>query len=153
MFLRSHKSLLSPINDTNPKDLDIIHEGALLRKSQDIAEELHLMSRIYNQQLNVVKDFRKALLHMNGEREAEVIDAKGLAKLLLAVQQNIKADKPDLREPERNDVVPQHTIQEADDLLELVSHRQAEIQDLEEAAHSTSRQVFITSHINIPKND
>ena len=142
MLLRSQKSLLSPIGGTNPKDLDILHEGALLRKSQDIAEELHLMSRIYNQQLNAVKDFRKALLHLNGEREAEAIDAKGLAKLLLSVQQNIKADELDRTETERTDVVPQHTIQEADDLLELVSQRQAEIRDLEEAALSTSRQVF-----------
>jgi hypothetical protein len=143
MNLRSLKSQLHPLSG-NHKYLDINPEGALLRESQDIAEELGIMLRIYNQQLNVVKDFRKALVHMNGEHEEKGKEAKAIAKLLLAVRQNLHVGSPGDEEAHQNDIVPQHSIQEAEDLIDHVASRKAEIWDLEVAALDTSRQVGVT---------
>ena len=52
--------------------LDINPEGAFLRETQDIAEELSIMSGIYRQQLDVVKDFKRYLGQLS--RHTEFMD-------------------------------------------------------------------------------
>jgi hypothetical protein len=131
----------SSISTTNHKYLDINPEGTLLRESQDIAEELQIMLRIYNQQLHVVRDFRKILGHMNGESKNETDEVRTLIKL---VRQNQivagEGGKPTVALGQKI-VVPESTIQEANDLLELIRNRKAEIQDLEDAALRTTQQL------------
>lgn len=122
------------------KYLDINPEGTILRESHDIAEELQIMIRIYNQQLHVVRDFRKILGHINGESKNETDEMRSIMKLLKY------KENPAAKDGEKNtygqpDIVPEHTIQEANDTLELLRNRQAEIQDLEDAAVRTSHQV------------
>ncbi|KAL8367529.1 hypothetical protein RB599_003421 [Gaeumannomyces hyphopodioides] len=46
---------------TNQRYLDINPAGALLREGRDIAEELKIMHRVFSQQWQVVKDFRRYL--------------------------------------------------------------------------------------------
>jgi Mg2+ and Co2+ transporter CorA len=121
--------------------LDINPEGTLLRESQDVAEELQIMLKIYNQQLHVVRDFRKILGHMNGESKNETEEVRTLIKLL---RQNpsLAGDRP--KQTLHQEValpVPESTIQEANDLLELIRNRKAEIQDLEEAALQRTQQL------------
>ncbi|PVH86274.1 hypothetical protein DL98DRAFT_11413 [Cadophora sp. DSE1049] len=122
------------------KYLDINPEGTILRESHDIAEELQIMIRIYNQQLHVVRDFRKILGHINGESKNETDEMRSIMKFLKY------KENPGAKEGERNsygqpDIVPEHTIQEANDTLELLRNRQSEIQDLEDAAVRTSHQL------------
>ncbi|CZR52676.1 uncharacterized protein PAC_02553 [Phialocephala subalpina] len=121
--------------------LDINPEGTLLRESQDVAEELQIMLKIYNQQLHVVRDFRKILGHMNGESKNETDEVRTLIKLLrqnpiLAGDRTQPTSQQEVTLP-----VPESTIQEANDLLELIRNRKAEIQDLEEAALRTTQQL------------
>lgn len=125
---------------SNHSYLNINPEGTLLRESQDVAEELQIMLRIYNQQLHVVRDFRKILGHMNGESKNETDEVRTLIKLL---RQNPLAagDKGQVSMPQEKLPVPESTIQEANDLLELIRNRTAEIQDLEEAALRTTQQL------------
>jgi len=131
----------------NQKYLDINPEGTLLREAQDIAEELQIMLRIYNQQLHVVKDLRKTLGHMNGESKNEHDEVRKLVKLMIEHWQNQTPNSPgggDSFSKKDNDVVPESTIQEANDLLELIRNRKSEIQDLEDAALRTCQQVCST---------
>lgn len=125
---------------TGQKYLDINPEGALLRESQDIAEELRIMLRVYNQQLNVVKDFSKALRHMNGESKNETDEVRKLMKILQARQEQ-STGVSDNGNAQEKGIVPESTIQEANDLLELIRNRKLEIQDLEDAILRTSQQV------------
>lgn len=121
--------------------LDINPEGTLLRESQDVAEELQIMLRIYNQQLHVVRDFRKILGHMNGESKNETDEVRTLIKLL-RYNQIVAGDKGKIAVPLGDSFpVPESTIQEANDLLELIRNRKAEIQDLENAALRTTQQL------------
>jgi hypothetical protein len=121
--------------------LDINPEGTLLRESQDVAEELQIMLRIYNQQLHVVRDFRKILGHMNGESKNETDEVRTLIKLL-RYNQIVAGDKGKIAVPLGDSLpVPESTIQEANDLLELIRNRKAEIQDLENAALRTTQQL------------
>ncbi|KUJ13404.1 uncharacterized protein LY89DRAFT_721425 [Mollisia scopiformis] len=124
----------------NHSYLNINPEGTLLRESQDVAEELQIMLRIYNQQLHVVRDFRKILGHMNGESKNETDEVRTLIKLL---RQNplVAGDKRQTSMLGDKLPVPESTIQEANDLLELIRNRKAEIQDLEEAALRTTQQL------------
>jgi hypothetical protein len=141
MEIRAMKSVpTGTIGTTNHKYLDINPEGTLLRESQDVAEELQIMLRIYNQQLHVVRDFRKILGHMNGESKNETDEVRTLIKLLR--QNQIAPGDGSKKEliPEKI-VVPESTIQEANDLLELIRNRKAEIQDLEDAALRTTQQL------------
>ncbi|KAH8803024.1 hypothetical protein F5884DRAFT_888135 [Xylogone sp. PMI_703] len=140
MEMRAMKFELVSSDHTNQKYLDINPEGVLLREAQDIAEELRIMLRIYNQQYRVVKDLRKALGHMNGESKNERDEIRHLMKLL-EMWQSRNPNAAD-KNPETNEKnVPESTIQEANDLLELIRNRQAEIQDLEDAALRTSQQL------------
>jgi len=121
--------------------LDINPEGTLLRESQDVVEELQIMSRIYDQQIHVVRDFRKFLGHMNGEPKNGTDEVRTLIKLLQQ-SQNVAGDRG------RGPVwvldelpVPETTIKEANDLLELIRNRNAEIKDLEAAILGTNLQL------------
>lgn len=129
--------------NANQKYLDINPEGTLLREAQDIAEELQIMLRIYNQQLHVVRDLRKTLGHMNGESKNEPDDVRSLLKLM-EFWQSQNAKNPGQVSLLRRDLVPESTIQEANDLLELIRNRKSEIQDLEDAALRTCQQVSWT---------
>lgn len=142
MEIRAMKSVPSgTIGTTNHKYLNINPEGMLLRESQDVAEELQMMLKIYNQQLHVVRDFRKILGHMNGESKNETDEVRTLIKLLrqnaLTTAEN---GKPAMTFEDKT-VVPESTIQEANDLLELIRNRKAEIQELEDAALRTTQQL------------
>jgi hypothetical protein len=125
--------------NANQKYLDINPEGTLLREAQDIAEELQIMLRIYNQQLHVVRDLRKTLGHMNGESKNEPDDVRSLLKLM-EFWQTQNAQNPGQMSLLKRDLVPENTIQEANDLLELIRNRKSEIQDLEAAALRTCQQ-------------
>lgn len=141
MEIRAMKSAPSgAIGTTNHKYLDINPEGTLLRESQDIAEELQIMLRIYNQQLHVVRDFRKILGHMNGESKNETDEVRTLMRLLRQ-NQIVPGDGGKASLVPDKIVVPETTIQEANDLLELIRNRKAEIQDLEDAALRTTQQL------------
>lgn len=115
--------------------LNVNPEGALLRESQDIIEELHMMSRIFSQQLQVVKDFKKALETLN-ERE----DRK---------QEPMTDEHANRTRSEWNNEgyrsqylrVPKSTLLDAAELLEQIGARKTEIDDLEGAAKRTTQQV------------
>lgn len=126
--------------NVNHKYLDINPEGTLLREAQDIAEELQIMLRIYNQQLHIVRDLRKTFGHMNGESKNEPDDVRNLLKLM-EHWRNQKVDNQDNLAVLQKGAIPEHTIQEANDLLEHIKNRKSEIQDLEDAALRTSQQV------------
>jgi hypothetical protein len=105
--------------------LDINPEGALLRECEDIVEELHMMGRIFTQQHQVVKDFKKYLDRLNGNYEGgeEV------------------AGKVELKYPR----VPKNTLLAAQELLDHILERRKEIYDLEEEAKRTNDQVNMST--------
>lgn len=98
------------------------------------------MLRIYSQQLHVVRDFRKILGHINGESKNETDEMRSIMKFL-KYRENQGSKEPEKNAVVQQDMVPEHTIQEANDTLELLRNRQAEIQDLEDAAVRTSHKV------------
>ncbi|KAK0105805.1 hypothetical protein ONS95_004322 [Cadophora gregata] len=122
------------------KYLDINPEGTILRESHDIAEELQIMIRIYNQQLHVVRDLRKILGHINGESKNETDEMRSIMKFL-KYKENPGAKEGETNSYGEPDIVPEHTIQEANDTLELLRNRLSEIQELEDAAVRTSQQL------------
>jgi hypothetical protein len=95
------------------------------------------MARIYSQQMTVVKDFKNALRHMKGESKNEPDMLRNILKALEAQ----KRPNSGFSTTERESLVPESTIQEANDLLELLRTRQREIEELEDAAVRTSEQV------------
>ncbi|KAL8300687.1 hypothetical protein RB593_010160 [Gaeumannomyces tritici] len=140
---------------TSQRYLDINPAGILLREGRDIAEELKIMHRIFSQQWQVVKDFRRYLGQLarcrrGGEKETlrllfgilgalsreEADDDGGLASSMPHMQS--------ARWDESNaDPGPwlETTLQEADMLRESIESRQAEIQDLEDSARRTCLQI------------
>lgn len=100
--------------------LNINPEGALLRECEDVIEELHMMRRIFIQQSQVVKDFKKALDKMNSNYEVE----KG--------QKGIRDDEPR---------VDFDTILRAQELVDHIDERKSEIENLETEAKRTNQQV------------
>ncbi|KAK0619465.1 hypothetical protein B0T14DRAFT_208799 [Immersiella caudata] len=127
---------------SNQKYLDINPEGTLLREAQDIAEELKMMRRVFSQQYQVVKDYRRHLGLLSGDVRYE---RDVLRSVLASLSQSLQ--DPGTETP----VVPQRAVrqptqfdeavQAADILLELIDNRQAELQDLEESALRTCRQL------------
>lgn len=95
------------------------------------------MLRIYSHQMTVVKDFKNALRHMKGESKNE---PDMLRNILKALEERGKPSS-DISTTERESLVPESTIQETNDLLELLRGRQKEIEELEDAAVRTSEQV------------
>lgn len=147
------------------KYLDINPEGALLKEAQDIAEELKMMKRIYNEQLKVVKDFKRHLHYPQGRRTEKADSAYQIQKLLLDLVS--PRDKPPHNDEEDRDEedcdeefhdeteTPKYrqrqltcqteddTLHEAEGVLELVKSRRAEIIELEQSAMHTCRQVSL----------
>ncbi|RDW62070.1 hypothetical protein BP6252_11503 [Coleophoma cylindrospora] len=120
--------------------LNINPEGALLRESQDIVEELRMMARIFTQQYQVVKDFKKALEKMN-EREDERFEPAGAKEKRELLNQAIPEDT-EIRPPRAQyRKVPKSTLIEAGELLDQILERKVEITDLEEAATRTCAQL------------
>jgi hypothetical protein len=111
--------------------LNVNPEGALLRECQDIVEELRMMSRIFTQQSQVVKDFKKALEKMNEKDDRRHESAASFQKLL---------ENAELSGGESHRV-PKSTIINAGEVLEQILERRTEIDELEEAAKRTSQQV------------
>ncbi|KAK8004927.1 hypothetical protein PG990_010964 [Apiospora arundinis] len=150
------------------KYLDINPEGALLKEAQDIAEELKMMKRIYNEQLKVVKDFKRHLHYPQGRRTEKADSAYQIQKLLLDLvsprdkpphNDEEDRDEEDCDEEVHNEAeTPKHrqhqltcqteddTLHEAEGVLELVKSRRAEIIELEQSAMHTCRQLegFLT---------
>ncbi|KAG9231778.1 hypothetical protein BJ875DRAFT_468505 [Amylocarpus encephaloides] len=102
--------------------LNINPEGALLKEGEDIIEELHMMGRIFTQQIQVVKDFKKALDNLNGNFEVDRLPGHLQDKL------------PHPR-------VAKQTIINAEELLEHIEERKNEITDLENEARRTVTQL------------
>ena len=142
--LHSWDMLPMTADKKNHKYLDINPEGILLQEAQDIAEELAIMLRIYNEQRSVVKEFRRYLGHLNGEFRHEQSDNALIYRLLDALEdKNGQGGRSRSRHgggPSRDPLL-EDTIYEAEILLEQFNNRQAEIQDLEDSAMRTCRQL------------
>jgi hypothetical protein len=112
---------MSP-NDQNASHsyLRINPEGTLLRESQDIAEELKIMLRVFHQQLVVVQELKRHV--------APVIDP---------LNQNSNRKVTDKMANQLFDFT-----QDADVLIELIKNRKAELQDLEDSVQRTCRQIL-----------
>ena len=139
------------------KYLDINPEGALLKEAQDIAEELKMMKRIYNEQLKVVKDFKRHLIRPQG-RQAEKEDSASQLQQLLhdLIDSKDKTDgdeeehdgygaPPWRKRSEATNQIADETLHEAESVLELVRSRRAEIIELEQSAIHTCQQVSISA--------
>lgn len=118
--------------------LNVNPEGALLRECQDIIEELRMMSRIFTQQSQVVKDFKKALEKLN-ERDDRMHESESNFNLRTVLEHS---DIPGLETESHYNRVPKTTIVNAGETLEQILERRTEIDELEEAAKRTSQQVF-----------
>ncbi|RYP79475.1 hypothetical protein DL770_006656 [Monosporascus sp. CRB-9-2] len=157
----------SPRNAGN-KYLNINPEGILFKEAQDIAEELKIMKRIYTEQLNVVKDFKRHICHPTGKDTTQG-DTAVLKKLLLDIAKNQTASNDRIGRSDDEGTPPESkasetasndgigrsddegtrskpkaseaTLHEAEAALELIESRQAEIQDLEDSALRTSQQL------------
>lgn len=101
------------------------------------------MSRIFTQQYQVVKDFKKALEKLN-EREDRKQEQPAAVKNLRKVLEDMGLNPGDLGgdnlRPQYNRV-PKSTLINAGEVLEQILERRAEIEELEEAAKRTSQQV------------
>ena len=100
--------------------LDINPEGELLLEIKDIQDELHMMTKVYAQQLDVVEDF------------AAHIDELG-AKLGI-----------------RSSEVTQKTKDKVSHLVKEVKRRKAEIYELTRAAEKTAEGVSYYSSSSVP---
>ncbi|RYP76353.1 hypothetical protein DL771_001792 [Monosporascus sp. 5C6A] len=120
------------------KYLNINPEGVLFKEAQDIAEELKIMKRVYTEQLNVVKDFKRHLCHPT-DRDTTQGETAFLKKLLLDIaknqtESNDRVGRSDDEGTRSKSKALEATITEAEGALELIESRQAEIQDLEDSA-------------------
>ncbi|RYO91624.1 hypothetical protein DL766_003197 [Monosporascus sp. MC13-8B] len=142
-----HASNMLPNSPSKPGNqyLNINPEGVLFKEAQDITEELKIMKRIYTEQLNVVKDFKRHLFHPTGKDTPQGETAM-LKKLLLDVAKNQTASKDRTdsfndEETRSQSEALEATLHEAEGTLELIESRQAEIQDLEDSALRTCQQL------------
>lgn len=118
-------------------------EGVVLKEAQDIAEELMIMKRVYNEQLKVARDLMRHLTHPHGRHAAMSGDALLINKFISELRKMTTQDKDD-DEHEGLDLetrIDEESVHEAHDLVELLQARQAEIVDLEEAALRACSQV------------
>ncbi|KAM7183911.1 hypothetical protein V8F20_012434 [Naviculisporaceae sp. PSN 640] len=141
------RNLQREVTDTaRHRYLEINPEGKLLQEAQDIAEELQIMKRIFNEQLQVVKDFRRHLDHL-AEVHRRKDDSKDMANLLSRVLHALQEKQHTHTEDDGNQgaaflgraesavaSAAYQDVHEADVLLELIEGRKAEIQDKEDLA-------------------
>ncbi|KAM7221765.1 hypothetical protein V8F06_002758 [Rhypophila decipiens] len=133
------------------KYLEINPEGQLLQEAQDITEELQIMKRIFNEQIQVVRDFRRHLDHL-ADAQRSKDDSKDMATLLSKILDTMLQEKQNKTNGEGSEGGHAATfhqasteavalsganqdVHEADVLLELIEGRKAEIQDKEDLAH------------------
>jgi len=89
-----------------------------------------MMGRIFAQQYQVVKDFKKSLDRLNGNYETEKAETRTV-------------ESESLR-------VPADTLFRAQELLDHILERRKEIMDLEEEAKRTNQQVGLLMLLNWP---
>ncbi len=101
------------------------------------------MLRIYSEQRGVVKEFRRYLGHLNGEFRHEQGDNALMYRLIDALEKKGEREhrSRSRHSAQRRDPLLEDTIYEAEILLEQINNRQAEIQDLEDSAMRTCRQL------------
>ncbi|EJT78388.1 hypothetical protein GGTG_03489 [Gaeumannomyces tritici R3-111a-1] len=149
--------------NTSQRYLDINTEGTLLRESRNIAEELRIMHRVFRQQLQAVKDFRRYLGQLaSGEgrygRGSAEQTVQSLVRSLADLVREETGARFRTQSPPTLTPAPTNgngngnggaggsswfndTLQEADILVESIESRQAEIHDLEESALRTCQQL------------
>ncbi|RYP20955.1 hypothetical protein DL765_002492 [Monosporascus sp. GIB2] len=142
-----HAKNMLPNSPNKPGNqyLNINPEGLLSKEAQDITEELKIMKRIYTEQLNVVKDFKRHLFHPT-VKDTPQGETALLKKLLLDVAKDQTASKDVIdssndKETRSESTAFEDTLHEAEGTLELIESRQAEIQDLEDSALRTCQQL------------
>lgn len=121
--------------------LNVNPEGALLRETQDIVEELHMMSGLFSQQYQVVKDFKKSLEKLNEKREHKthtpnesvLRDSVGGLGLQMSMSHATLLNE--------SPAVPKSTLLRAEETLNQIKERKEEISRLEEAAKRINSQV------------
>ena len=134
---------------TRSKYLNINPEGTLLKEARDTAEELGIMQRVFKNQQQVVKDYRRYLARQKGEsqNEGEMIAAlknlAGLVGSLVGSEQSSqeKVSTSDEAAQQAEQSLWEEAVREADVLLELIDNHQAEIRELEESATRNCQQV------------
>ncbi|KLU81147.1 hypothetical protein MAPG_00242 [Magnaporthiopsis poae ATCC 64411] len=169
--------------NTSQRYLDINPEGTLLREGRDIAEELKIMHRVFRQQWQAVKDFRRHLnqLASGDGRHGRGPGEQAVQSLVRSLADLVREEtdarsraqaRPTLSTTTTNATIAttsssstsrfgesssssssngngngavgswlDDTLQEADMLVESIESRQAEIQDLEDSALRTCRQL------------
>jgi len=135
---------LIPIHKGRPsqKYLDINPEGTLLQEVQDIVEELKIMKRVYTDQWNAVKEFKRHLAHPDGKIRHGHTDHDALHDLIdLLDHRYLPSDDAHRDRISRKPPLGGDSVHEAGTLLELIEDRQAEIQDLQNSAMHTCQQV------------
>lgn len=125
--------------------LNVNPEATLLHECQDIIEELHMMSQIFTQQSQVVKDFGKELDRLNEKEERKHESSDTLQRKSGAL------DSPLWTGQYKR--VPRSTILNAGEVYEPILERRAEIDELEEAAIKTSQQVCPVSSTDLSRTD
>lgn len=106
-----------------------------------------MMQRVYDQQIHVTKEYRKALINASNQvisqestlhLEIHTKDPRGetfVEKSILESRMNTG------NFPERKNKVPRESITKVDDLLEQLEARKWELEDLERSAKEVSDQV------------
>ncbi|KAB5586057.1 hypothetical protein GE09DRAFT_51240 [Coniochaeta sp. 2T2.1] len=132
--------------NTRSKYLNINPEGTLLKEARDIAEELGIMQRVFKNQQQVVRDYRRYLARQKGEshHEGDMITAlKNLAVLVgpekSSQTKKVSTDEEETQQAEQS--LWEEAVREADVLLELIENHQAEIRELEESASRNCQQL------------
>lgn len=125
--------------------LDINPEGVILKEAQDIAEELMIMKRVYQEQLKVITDFRRHLSHPSAIFQKPSAESDLIQRLLVEMQKiNARGEGTD--NPNTTTIDPtlhEGSMHEAQVLLHHIQARQAEIVDLEESAKLTCDRVCL----------
>ncbi|KAF7554998.1 hypothetical protein G7Z17_g2492 [Cylindrodendrum hubeiense] len=111
--------------DSTRSYLNINPEGVLLRESQDIAEELSIMERIFKQQSTVVKDFKKYMDTHHAEFE----------------RASNNTNKPTKRQRTLMKTARRADTVEAADFIEQIKNRTTEINELKKSVAQTTVQL------------
>lgn len=139
--------------------VDINADGLLFREAQNIAEELKIMKRVYSEQLSVTKELKR---HLHGplgrddgmtaaRQQGEIVALKRLLEIRMGKGKEVgnesNADGTTAIVDGSGEggrwmsVALEETLHEAEDTIELIESRQAEIQDLEDSALWACKQV------------
>lgn len=132
------------------KYLHINPEGVILEEARDIAEELMIMKQVYTEQLKVVKDFHRHMIHLKGKHAAVTGDSPAVSKLIADIRS--ATGLPTNAEFRATDsTIDGEAVNEAHALTELIGTRQTEIVELEAAAKRVCTQVDLSQ--TIERND